>query len=149
MKIRKWTLLTCVATVALLSLGTPLRAETIPLTAVSGYSPVTSWVHMFKTYFMPEVDRRLLAAGGEPALHGGAARGDVLQVALEVGLAPLRRLGRAVAVVRHQQLVVGDEAAQLRDGEARRQIHGLAAAARVERRRDLVLERAAHAAFNT
>jgi TRAP-type C4-dicarboxylate transport system substrate-binding protein len=43
----------------------PLRAETIRLTAVSGYSPVASWVHMFKTYFMPEVDRRLLAAGGK------------------------------------------------------------------------------------
>ncbi len=54
---------------ALLALSTgaieAARAETISLTAVSGYSPVASWVHMFQAYFMPEVDRRLAERGGD------------------------------------------------------------------------------------
>ena len=126
MKIRKWTLLTCVATVALLSLGTPLRAETIPLTAVSGYSPVTSWVHMFKTYFMPEVDRRLLAAGGEhviawiegfsgtvvkprgefEAIESGIGDIGIVVTAFHVDKVPLYNIAFVTPFVSHDLLLV-------------------------------------------
>jgi len=54
------------AAVCLFAIASPaFSAETIRLTAVSGYSPVASWVHMFKEYFIPEVDRRLAEAGGD------------------------------------------------------------------------------------
>jgi TRAP-type C4-dicarboxylate transport system substrate-binding protein len=126
LKIRKWTLLTCVATVALLSLGTPLRAETIPLTAVSGYSPVTSWVHMFKTYFMPEVDRRLLAAGGEheiawiegfsgtvvkprgefEAIESGIGDIGIVVTAFHVDKVPLYNIAFVTPFVSHDLLLV-------------------------------------------
>jgi hypothetical protein len=43
---------------------TPAQAvETIKLTAVSGYPPVTSWVKVFKDHFMVGVDQRLAAGG--------------------------------------------------------------------------------------
>jgi len=44
--------------------GSPsLAAETIRLTALSGYPPVASWVRVFKDFYMPEVNRRLAQEG--------------------------------------------------------------------------------------
>lgn len=46
-----------------LSAGSASAAETIKLTAISGFPPVASWVKVFKEYFMAGVDSRLAAAG--------------------------------------------------------------------------------------
>lgn len=63
---RRFILSRMFAAAVLMAAASPVfAAETIRLTAVSGYSPVASWVHMFKEYFMPEVDRRLAEAGGD------------------------------------------------------------------------------------
>ncbi len=123
MNIPKWILLICVVTVGL---AAPLRAETIPLTAVSGYSPVTSWVHMFKTYFMPEVDRRLLAAGGEhdiawiegfsgtvvkprgefEAIESGIGDIGIVVTAFHVDKVPLYNIAFVTPFVSHDLLLV-------------------------------------------
>ena len=42
-----------------LSTGPASAAETIKLTAISGFPPVASWVKVFKEYFMAGVDSRL------------------------------------------------------------------------------------------
>ena len=53
------------AAVALFWPGAAGAVETITMTAASGYSPVAAWVKVFQSFFMPEVNRRLEAAGGE------------------------------------------------------------------------------------
>ena len=104
----------------------PLRADTIRLTAVSGYSPVTSWVYMFKTYFIPEVDRRLLAAGGKhkivwtegfsgtvvkprgefEAIESGIGDIGIVVSAFHVDKVPLYNIAFATPFVSHDLLLV-------------------------------------------
>jgi TRAP-type C4-dicarboxylate transport system substrate-binding protein len=104
----------------------PLRAETIRLTAVSGYSPVASWVHMFKTYFIPEVDRRLAAAGGKhkiiwtegfsgtvvkprgefEAIESGIGDIGIVVSAFHVDKVPLYNIAFATPFVSHDLLLV-------------------------------------------
>ena len=38
-------------------------AQTIKLTAVSGYAPTAAWVNVFQTHFIPELDKKLAAKG--------------------------------------------------------------------------------------
>ncbi|MEX0407333.1 C4-dicarboxylate TRAP transporter substrate-binding protein [Aquibium sp. LZ166] len=45
------------------AVGTALAAETINLTAVSGYAPTASWVKIFEEYFIPQVDKALAEKG--------------------------------------------------------------------------------------
>jgi TRAP-type C4-dicarboxylate transport system substrate-binding protein len=56
-------LLTVAAVGLSVGAGPASAVETIKLTAVSGYPPVTSWVKVFKDHFMAGVDQRLAAGG--------------------------------------------------------------------------------------
>lgn len=58
------TTVSAAAFAAVISAGTAaFAAETINLTAVSGYAPTASWVKIFEEYFIPEVDKALAAKG--------------------------------------------------------------------------------------
>jgi C4-dicarboxylate-binding protein DctP len=115
-----------VLTLTALVSAAPVRAETIRLTAVSGYSPVASWVHMFKTYFIPEVDRRLKAAGGKhkivwtegfsgtvvkprgefEAIESGIGDIGIVVSAFHVDKVPLYNIAFATPFVSHDLLLV-------------------------------------------
>jgi len=115
-----------ILTLTALVSAAPVRAETIRLTAVSGYSPVASWVHMFKTYFIPEVDRRLKAAGGKhkivwtegfsgtvvkprgefEAIESGIGDIGIVVSAFHVDKVPLYNIAFATPFVSHDLLLV-------------------------------------------
>ena len=63
-----------VAALLLLSIATGHAQQSINLTAVSGYSPVVTWIKEFRDFFIPEVDRRL-AAGGKYKINWNHAYG--------------------------------------------------------------------------
>lgn len=46
-----------------LGAGSAFSAETINVTAISGYAPTAAWVKVFEEYFIPEVDKALAAKG--------------------------------------------------------------------------------------
>ena len=72
--------LLCAATVfALASIAAPAQAQqTIRLTAAAGHPPVFLWVKLIDEYFMPEVDKRLAAAGGKHKIEWTKAWGGTL-----------------------------------------------------------------------
>ena len=51
----------CIA--GLLPFSASRAVEEIPLTAIDAYPPTASWVQLFSSYFIPEVDRRLAETG--------------------------------------------------------------------------------------
>jgi len=125
-RVRTVTAAVVIVALAALLAAAPGRAETIRLTAVSGYSPLTSWVHMFKTYFMPEVDRRLLAAGGKhkiiwtegfsgtvvkprgefEAIESGIGDIGIVVTAFHVDKVPLYNIAFVTPFVSHDLLLV-------------------------------------------
>ena len=52
--------------------------QTLRLTAAGGHPPVFLWVKLIDEYFMPEVDKRLLAAGGKHKIEWTKAWGGTL-----------------------------------------------------------------------
>lgn len=78
----------------LLGPGVAGAAERIRLVAIDGYAPTTSWGRVFYSYFIPEIDRRLAAAGDYEiewimAFSGTVAKpGGVLE-ALQHGIADI------------------------------------------------------------
>lgn len=75
--------------------GTAYAAQTINLTVVSGYSPTAAWVNVFQSYFIPEAEKRLLAAGGKYKINWNQAWGGSIAKprgefeAVESGLADI------------------------------------------------------------
>jgi TRAP-type C4-dicarboxylate transport system substrate-binding protein len=74
-------------------------AGTYKLTVVAGHPPIFLWVTLARDFFVPEVDRRLVAAGGEDKIvwnqaYGGtvAQLGGVLE-AIESGVADMGFVG--------------------------------------------------------
>lgn len=68
-------------------------AQTIKLTAVSGYAPTAAWVNVFQTHFIPELDKKL-AAKGNYKIEWNQAWGTIAKPrgeldALENGLADI------------------------------------------------------------
>ncbi|WP_180899054.1 C4-dicarboxylate TRAP transporter substrate-binding protein [Martelella soudanensis] len=62
-----------------LTLGAlPLHAETFSATIASGHPPVTGGVQAISEYFIPEVNRRLEAAGGKDKINWNEAYGGSL-----------------------------------------------------------------------
>ncbi len=88
------------ATVVLLALTTAgARAETFKITVAAGHPPVFLWVKLLHEFFIPEVDKRLAAAGGEHKIewteaYGGtvAKIGGVLE-AIEEGVVDMGFVG--------------------------------------------------------
>ncbi|MEI2624541.1 MAG: hypothetical protein V9G23_12010 [Giesbergeria sp.] len=52
-------------TLALAATGAAHAQQTIRLTAAGGHPPVFLWVKLIDEFFIPEVDKRLAAAGGQ------------------------------------------------------------------------------------
>lgn len=96
----------------LLALGLhngPAQAETFRINVASGSPPVVPWVKMIKTVFIPEVDKRLGAAGGQhkivwrTSFSGTAAKvGGVLE-AVETGLV---EMGQVYAIFEQDKLIL-------------------------------------------
>jgi TRAP-type C4-dicarboxylate transport system substrate-binding protein len=55
----------CVAVAVLAASGAAQAQQTIKLTIIDGYPPKALWVKYLIEYFIPEVDKRLAAAGGK------------------------------------------------------------------------------------
>ena len=76
MKRRLLAIATLLATAGLTA---PAQAQqTIKLTAAAGHPPVFLWVKLIDEYFMPEVDKRLAAAGGKHKIEWTKAWGGTL-----------------------------------------------------------------------
>lgn len=56
----------------------PAAAETVKMTAFAGHPPVFPWVKMMDDYFIPEIDKRLAAAGGKTKIEWTKAYGGTL-----------------------------------------------------------------------
>ncbi len=74
-------------------------AKTFKITVAAGHPPIFLWVTLARDYFIPEVDKRLLAAGGEDKIvwnqaYGGtvAKIGGVLE-AIEEGIVDMGFVG--------------------------------------------------------
>lgn len=74
--IRNATLAAGIAATALFA--HPSQAETIKMTAFAGHPPVFPWVKLMDDYFIPEVDKRLAAAGGKVKIEWNRAYGGTL-----------------------------------------------------------------------
>lgn len=90
-------------------LSTATQAETFRINIASGSPPVVPWVKMIKTVFIPEVDKRLLAAGGKnkivwrTSFSGTAAKvGGVLE-AVQSGLV---EMGQVYAIFEQDKLIL-------------------------------------------
>ena len=70
--------LTLAATLALVATGTAYAQQTIRLTAAGGHPPVFLWVKLIDEFFIPEVDKRLAAAGGQTKIDWTRAWGGTL-----------------------------------------------------------------------
>lgn len=75
----KRRLLAIATLLAATGLAAPVQAQqTIKLTAAAGHPPVFLWVKLIDEYFMPEVDKRLAAAGGKHRIEWTKAWGGTL-----------------------------------------------------------------------
>lgn len=88
-----------IATIALVTSISSTTAKTHKLTVVAGHPPIFLWVTLTRDYFIPEVDKRLEAAGGKDKIvwnqaYGGtiAKVGGVLE-AIEEGIADMGFVG--------------------------------------------------------
>ena len=77
----------------------PVSAKTYKVTVVAGHPPIFLWVTLCRDYFIPEVDKRLLEAGGKHKIvwnqaYGGtiAKIGGALE-AIEEGIADMGFVG--------------------------------------------------------
>lgn len=66
------------ATLALAGASAAQAQQTIRLTAAAGHPPVFLWVKLVDEYFIPEVDKRLAAAGGKHKVEWTRAWGGTL-----------------------------------------------------------------------
>lgn len=69
---------TCAAALGLGLAGGALAQQVIKLTAVAGHPPVFLWVKLTDEVFIPEVDKRLAAAGGKYKIDWTKAWGGTL-----------------------------------------------------------------------
>ena len=67
-----------VVVAALTSAGPLARAETYKVTFSAGHGTQLPWIRMIKEFYMPEVDKRLLAAGGKNSIAWTEAFGGTL-----------------------------------------------------------------------
>ena len=75
----KRRLLAIATLLAATGLAAPAQAQqTIKLTAAAGHPPVFLWVKLIDEFFMPEVDKRLAAAGGKHKIEWTKAWGGTL-----------------------------------------------------------------------
>ncbi|MFZ0449408.1 MAG: C4-dicarboxylate TRAP transporter substrate-binding protein [Desulfatiglandaceae bacterium] len=88
-----------IAGLALTTAATPAPAKTYNLTAAAGHPPIFLWVTLTRDYFIPEVNRRLVVAGGKDKIiwnqaYGGtvAKIGGVLE-AVEAGIVDVGFVG--------------------------------------------------------
>ena len=65
-------------TLALAATGAAHAQQTIRLTAAGGHPPVFLWVKLIDEFFIPEVDKRLAAAGGQTKIDWTRAWGGTL-----------------------------------------------------------------------
>ena len=100
MRVFKLALLVVImATLALIVPVAPAKAKTYKMTAAAGHPPIFLWVTLTRDFFIPEVDKRLAAAGGKDNIvwnqaYGGtiAKLGGVLE-AVEEGIVDLGFVG--------------------------------------------------------
>jgi TRAP-type C4-dicarboxylate transport system substrate-binding protein len=100
MKLLKKTLLIVVTAALIFSLPAgPALAKDYKLTVVTGHPPIFLWVTLCRDFFIPEVDKRLLEAGGKDKIvwnqaYGGtvAKIGGALE-AIEEGTADMGFVG--------------------------------------------------------
>ena len=100
MRVFKLALLVVImATLALSVSVAPAKAKTYKMTAAAGHPPIFLWVTLTRDFFIPEVDKRLAAAGGKDNIvwnqaYGGtiAKLGGVLE-AVEEGIVDLGFVG--------------------------------------------------------
>jgi TRAP-type C4-dicarboxylate transport system substrate-binding protein len=78
MKIRRNLMLSAVALAAALAGSPALAQQTIKLTAAAGHPPVFLWVKTVDEVLIPEVDKRLAAAGGKFKIEWTKAWGGTL-----------------------------------------------------------------------
>lgn len=78
MKIRRNLMLSAVALAAALAGSPALAQQTIKLTAAAGHPPVFLWVKTVDEVLIPEVDKRLAAAGGKYKIEWTKAWGGTL-----------------------------------------------------------------------
>jgi TRAP-type C4-dicarboxylate transport system substrate-binding protein len=97
--LKKSMILGMVLILAMVLFAVPAAAKTYKLTVVAGHPPIFLWVSMAQDFFVPEVDKRLAAAGGEHKIewnqaYGGtvAKIGGVLE-AIEEGVADMGFVG--------------------------------------------------------
>lgn len=75
----KRRLITAAALLATLGATLPAQAQqTLKLTAAGGHPPVFLWVKLIDEFFIPEVDKRLAAAGGKTRIEWTKAWGGTL-----------------------------------------------------------------------
>ena len=68
----KRRLIAAAALLAAIGAALPAQAQsTVKLTAAGGHPPVFLWVKLIDEFFIPEVDKRLAAAGGKTRIDAG------------------------------------------------------------------------------
>ncbi|RLB19567.1 MAG: C4-dicarboxylate ABC transporter substrate-binding protein [Deltaproteobacteria bacterium] len=102
MNMKAWKIILVLSIAASLFLALPTsraRAKTYHLTAAAGHPPIFLWVTLTRDYFIPEVNRQLIAAGGKDKIvwnqaYGGtvAKLGGVLE-AVEEGIVDVGFVG--------------------------------------------------------
>ena len=99
MKSLKRCVIVLAVCISLMLPGSALMAKTHKLTVVAGHPPIFLWVTLARDYFIPEVDKRLEAAGGKDKVvwnqaYGGtvAKIGGALE-AIEDGIADMGFVG--------------------------------------------------------
>jgi len=98
-RFKRVLLVVIMASLVLTASTAPARAKTYRLTAAAGHPPIFLWVTLTRDFFIPEVNRRLLAAGGKDKIiwnqaYGGtvAKLGGVLE-AVEGGIVDVGFVG--------------------------------------------------------
>ncbi len=96
-RIRKSIVAAAFGSMSVLLVAAPAAAETYKLTVAAGHPPVFLWVKLTKTFFMPEVDKRLAPLGHKvewtEAFGGTVAKvGGVLE-AIQEGIVDMGFVG--------------------------------------------------------
>lgn len=74
----KRSLLASVFAAAFVAVAAPVAAETFKVTVVAGHPPAFLWVKLLQEHFVPEVDKRLAAAGGKHKVEWTQAYGGTV-----------------------------------------------------------------------
>jgi TRAP-type C4-dicarboxylate transport system substrate-binding protein len=78
---KKWKRALLIITMTTLILGLfigPVSAKTYKITVAAGHPPIFLWVTLARDYFIPEVDKRLLEAGGKHKILWNQAYGGTI-----------------------------------------------------------------------